>query len=267
MTTKSTGRKATETHTIDSLAERIGTTVESVHELIAAGILAPVNGNGDGDQLVFETEDLDALAEAISNQIEDEANEATKGQPEHKRQFAVARAKYLVMQESRASANAFGKARAEEIRLSRLSQFKDIFLDKNGGIVAICEKGKTPANIEFGIGTEIVKWGGRLLKRPGATIGVLDKKAFPLLGTISGKLPSAAGVYGSNAAAGAGVGAVIGGAKSALDGDPDTGIVGGALKGAGVGAVIGTGATVGGRAAVQAMLDAARKRKLAGLAI
>jgi len=270
-TTKAQGRKATEQHDIASLAERLGTEVEAAHQLIASGVLEPLTGNESGDQLVFETEDLDALAAAISQQVEDEVREATEGQPEHKRQFAVARAKYLVKMASRESANQFAAARDTEIRLSKIAEHHDVYLDSTGGILAITEKGATP-DFQFGVGGEILggiaKWGSRLLKRPGKTLGLLDKKMLPDLADATAKGPrpplSAAAVYGRNSAISGGIGAELGGLRAGLDDDPETSVLGGMAKGGAVGAGVGALGTLAGRKSLDELL---KRSKKAGMSI
>lgn len=232
-TTKSKSQKATETHSADSLAERIGTTVEAIEELLEVGALNPVSSNESGDRLVFESEDLDALRAAIQAQVEDEVNEATEGQPARKREFAVARAKVLLEMQARESASNYRR----EIRLAAIREAHEI---------------------RFGIGGEVLgtvsKWASRFLKRPGATLAIGGKA----IQQTPGLLPA----MGRNAVATGAAGSILGGAKAALDGDEETGILGGAARGGAIGAGVGAAGTLAGRAAIEAML---KKRRLAGM--
>jgi len=226
--------KPTETHDAASLAERLKVTVEAVEGLLTAGALNPVSSNENGDRLVFEREDLDALAAAIQSQVEDEVNEATEGQPARKREFAVARAKVLLEMQARESASNYRR----EIRLSEIRQAHEF---------------------RFGVGGEImgglVKWGGRFLKRPGATLAIAGKNAA--------KMPlSTPGIYARNAAVTGAAGSILGGARAALDGDEQTGVVGGMAKGAAVGAGVGVATTAAGRSILE---QVARRRAMAGM--
>ena len=107
-----------------------------------------------------------------------------------------------------------------------------------------------------------VKWGSRLLKRPGATAALI------------GRMPGVAKVISntaSSALVGAGVGAATGAVKAGLSSDPNASILGGALKGGLEGGTLGA---VGGglgsagyqaaqNPAVLSALDALKKKKLA----
>lgn len=232
-TRKAPAAKRTETHSADSLAERIGTTIEAIEELLEVGALSPVSANESGDRLVFETEDLDALRAAIQAQVEDEVAEQTEGQPAHKRQFAVARAKVLLQMEAKESAAAYRR----EIRLAAIRDAHEIRFAIAGPV----------------LGT-VAKWGSRFLKRPGATLAIAGK-------TIQ-QTPGLVPAMARNAVATGAAGSLLGGAKAALDGDDETGVVAGMAKGGAIGAGVGAAGTLAGRAAIEAML---KKRRLAGM--
>ena len=249
---------ATETHTIDSLAERLLITVEAAHELISSGVLEPIDGDESGEKLAFHADDLDAIRDAVVSSTEEEVDQ--KCSDPKQKQFATCRALAILPMASRESAHRFAKGRANEIRLSKIAEHHDVYLSSEGKVVAITEKGKAPDHLEFGVGTDMlegaIKWGGRLLKRPGATLGLLDRK-----------LPGLAQA-GKDAALVGGIGAVAGGIKNATDGDPNTGILGGMAQGAAIGGIAGgAGSFVGSRLspspAIQQQLDALQKKKLA----
>ena len=228
---------ATETHTIVSLAERLLITVEAAHELISSGVLDPVDGDESGERLKFQSDDLDAIRDAVVSATEDAVDEQVTD-PKAK-QFATLRALSLLQMHSRESANQFSKARATEIRLAKIAEHHDIHFGVGGEILGIVAKGAS-----------------RFLRRPGASAALLARK-------VPGLADAA-----KTAAFTGGVGAVAGGTKAAMDNDPNTGILGGALKGSAIGAVAGgAGSFAGSRLnpspALQAQLDALKAKKLA----